>query len=127
MKNCIIVLFGVLSVERGCFGVCRAVAIWIVEERLERNQNSERIVCREPFRLQDVEANVSISVNIGMKHLGLKLNLRWRGGVVVREFEFQHKRAALPSRSSWSVNHRGPFLKIVIMPVAFCSITLMIF
>ena len=56
--------------------VCRALNIWICQQRLNRSQNWADCIRRGPFRSNYVKANVSICINVGMEHLGGESNFR---------------------------------------------------
>lgn len=62
-----------------------------------------------------IEADASVVVNVGVEHLGDKLDLWGFGGVILGKFEFEFKQASIPCSSLWPFNVSSPLEKVALL------------
>lgn len=73
----------VLQVELCCFRVSRGGAVGVREERLNGREESADVVARRPLILEEVQAEVPVSVDVRVIHLAVESNFRRFVGISV--------------------------------------------
>lgn len=91
-----IVFATIFIVKSGGFGIGRRSRIGIAQERLDGRQYGRNIINRGPLILQNIQADLSVIVNVRMEHLGQESDLRCLVRIIFREFEHEFEGSTLP-------------------------------
>ena len=109
------VLLPIVHIHFCCLRICRRFRIRITQQTLYRCQNRRNIINRAPLILQNIEADISVVVNIWVVNLGLEGHFGRLVGIGLWKDHWELKCAALPICVFWAINDGLPFHKIVFM------------
>lgn len=93
-----IIFAAVLVVQPARLRIGRRGGIGIAQQGLDAGQYGGYVVNRRPLVLQNIQADLSVIVDVGMEHFCEKPNLRCLIGIVLRKLEHQFEGSPLPRR-----------------------------
>lgn len=73
-----------------------------------------------------IEADASVIVDVGVEHLGDKLDLWWFGGVILGKIELEFEQAAIPSSPLWSLDVGSPLEKVTLFGRSVDALVLLV-
>jgi len=91
----LLVLAPVLLEQLGRHGVGGGVGVGITQQRLNAGQNGRNIISGRPSVLEDVEADASIRIDVGVEHFGEEFDYGWLIGVLLAELHRELESAVL--------------------------------
>ena len=103
----------ILNVKPGGFGVCRRIRVWIGKQALNRREDCTDVINGRPLILQDIEANGSVSLDVGMKHFAYKADDGRLVRVLVSKVNGEVKRSTFPCSVFRAKNDRAPLHDVV--------------
>lgn len=93
--NTLDILRSVVLVQIGGLDVCRGTDIGVVQQQLDGRENQQHIIGGRPPVLQDIQAQLTAGVDIGMEHIANELYHGRFIGILLVKLEQEAESAVL--------------------------------